>query len=124
MAARKAVLTVVAFAFLAALTIVVAGCGGKGEPTFTISGTVKDASGDPLQGAKVSDSNYGPEPYKSATTGADGKYSFKTWAEEHDVTAEATGYTTVRKNLKTALQGGKTEATIDFELEPSPTAEE
>lgn len=91
----------------------------KKQPDFTIKGVVKDAkSGKPIEGAKVSDGEYGPEPRKSATTDSEGNYSYATWYEEHFIFAEAPGYKTQRIILTTELRRKVNEAEFNFELVP------
>jgi hypothetical protein len=87
-------------------------------PGLVVSGVVKDAAtGKPIEGAKVSDDKYGSEPYKSATTDTEGKYSYKTWPEEHNIIAQAPGYKPQQKMLKTDMLQKDKETVIVFELE-------
>jgi hypothetical protein len=76
----------------ASVLTVLAGCT-KQSPDLTVKGTVTDAaSGKSIQGAVISDGQYGPPPAVPVITDATGKYSYTTWSEEHDITAKATGY--------------------------------
>jgi len=87
------------------------------NPGFVLTGTVKDkATGEPIAGAIVSDDNYGPKPYKQATTDSTGKYSYATWGEEHNVIAQAPNYRPERKTLITDLFQLKKQGALDFEL--------
>jgi len=89
------------------------------EPNFVIKGVVKDAkTGKPIAGAKVSDGEYGPEPRKATNADSEGKYSYKTWYEEHFVVVEAPGYQTQKHLLTTKIVGKEEEAIINFELMP------
>ena len=90
------------------------GCG-ESPPDFTVSGTVLDASsGLPIAGARVSDGSYGPEPRQGAVTDSTGKYAYLTWAEEHNVTAAASGYKIQTENLNP--WPAEREMTLDFRL--------
>ena len=87
---------------------------GKKTPDLTLSGTVLDASsGKPIQGASVSDESYGPEPRQGATTDSAGRYSYRTWAEEHTIVVKAPGYKT---QAETLAGPGQAEKTLDFKL--------
>lgn len=90
------------------------------EPKFVVTGTVTDATtGQPIVGAKVSDDGYGPKPYKGATTDSEGKYSYRTWPEEHHIRAEAPGYKPQRKGITGLFHvENEDEKVIDFALEP------
>ncbi|MEN6308095.1 MAG: M56 family metallopeptidase [Anaerohalosphaeraceae bacterium] len=62
-------------------------------PDYMLSGTVMDAqSGQPIAGAIVLDDGYGPQPYQKGITDAAGKFEYKSWNEEHTITAKAEGY--------------------------------
>ncbi len=88
------------------------------EPSLVITGIVKDAvTGHPIEGAKVSDDGYGPQPYKGAVTDAAGKYRYVTWAEEHSVVAKAPGYKPQRRTIDAGLLQTEKEIVIDFSLE-------
>ena len=88
------------------------------EPSLIITGTVKDAAtGQPIEGAKVSDDQYGPEPYKGAATDAAGKYRYVTWPEEHNIIAEAPGYKAQRRGIQPGLFQKEKEMVVDFALE-------
>jgi hypothetical protein len=93
---------------------------GDEGPEFVVAGTVTDsATGQPIEGARVSDDGYGPEPYKGAVTDSQGKYSYRTWSEEHSVKAEAPGYKPQRKSITGLLHvEDAAERAIDFALEP------
>jgi len=93
---------------------------GDKEPEFVVMGTVTDAvTGEPIVGAKVSDDGYGPEPYKRAITDSEGKYSYRTWPEEHRIKAEAPGYKPQRKDITGLLHvENEDERVMDFALEP------
>lgn len=65
----------------------------KRTPAFEVSGTVVDAqTGKPIAGATVFDDGYGPEPRQETTTDPNGVFRYKTWNEEHNITAQAIGY--------------------------------
>lgn len=88
-------------------------------PPLLVEGTVTDAiSGEAVQGARVVDDGYGPQPYKGAVTDAEGRYRYRTWPEEHGVKASAPGYKPQRKRI-TGLLHTETEdkAVIDFSLQ-------
>jgi outer membrane lipoprotein-sorting protein len=93
---------------------------GDEEPEFVVTGTVTDAvTGEPIAGARVSDDGYGPEPYKGAITDSEGKYSYRTWPEEHGIKAEAPGYKPQRKGITGLLHvENEDERVMDFALEP------
>ncbi|MBN2512178.1 MAG: hypothetical protein JXB18_04510, partial [Sedimentisphaerales bacterium] len=62
-------------------------------PDYVLSGTVADAqSGQPIAGAIVLDDGYGPQPYQKGITDDAGKFEYKSWNEEHNITARADGY--------------------------------
>lgn len=92
------------------------------EPEFVLTGTVTDkATGRPIEGAKVSDDGYGPQPYKSAITDAEGRYSYFTWPEEHTIIAQASGYKPQRKSIKSGLfhkENVEKTQIINFALDP------
>jgi hypothetical protein len=89
------------------------------EPEFVVTGTVTDAeTGEPIVGARISDDGYGPKPYKGATTDSEGKYSYRTWPEEHRIKAEAPGYKPQRKGITGLFHvESEDEKVIDFALE-------
>jgi len=94
------------------------GSGNGSEPSLSLTGVVRDAKSEkPIAGAKVSDDKYGPEPYKGAVTDAGGKYSYKTWSEEHGIIAQAPGYKIQKKTLTTDLMHKDKETVLDFALE-------
>jgi hypothetical protein len=90
---------------------------GPKEPNLAITGYVKDAkTGKPIEGATVSDDQYGSEPYKSGKTDPEGKYSYKTWAEEHNIIAMAPGYKPQQKMLSSDLFQKDKDTVVNFEL--------
>ena len=109
--------------FKTGLCVVAAGClvvqGVGAEPRLVVSGVVTDIeTGKPIEGARVADDDYGPEPRKGASTGSEGKYSYTTWGEEHNVVARAVGYKPKQKLLTTnPLQTNKGNV-LNFELSP------
>ncbi len=109
--------------FKTGLCVVAAGCllvqGVVAEPRLVVSGVVTDLeTGKPIEGARVADDNYGPEPRKGAITDSEGKYSYTTWDEEHNVVARAVGYKPKQKLLTTnPLRTNKGDA-LNFELSP------
>ena len=107
---KGASLVVVASAALAMLT----GC----TPHFVkLGGTVTDAaSGKPIPKATVSDGRYGLQPPRSAITDSEGKYSYTTWAEEHNIVVAAPGYKPQVENLNPG--GQEKEISLDFKLTP------
>ena len=89
------------------------------QPNLIVTGTVTDAeTGQPIEGAKVSDNQYGPVPYKGAVTDSDGKYHYITWAEEHNIIAEAPGYKSLQKTLITSFFETEKDKVLNFKLEP------
>jgi len=90
------------------------------EPEFVVNGTVTDAvTGQPIEGAKVTDDGYGSEPYQGAVTDSEGKYSYLTWPEKHRIKAEAPGYKPQRKGITGLFHvENEDEKVIDFALEP------
>jgi len=88
------------------------------QPNFEINGVVKDAeTGKPIQGAKIMDDGYGPEPRQSVVTDAQGKYTFKTWNEEHNIIVQAQGYKSKVKTLTPELLQTENGPVIDIELD-------
>ena len=71
------------------------------------------ATGKPIQGARVADDGYGPQPRKGDTTDTAGRFHFTTWGEEHNVTATAAGYKPV---LKLVRDTSERELTLNFAL--------
>ena len=105
--------TPILLALMATAAAMILGCGKK-APDLTLSGTVVDASsGTPIQGASISDESYGPEPRQSAITDSSGRYSYRTWAEEHTIVVKAPGYKT---QAETLAGPGQAEKTLDFKL--------
>ena len=89
------------------------------KPDFVIRGVIKDAkTGEPIEGAKVSDHEYGPEPRKGATANPDGRYEYVTCREEHNIVAKASGYRPQYKTLITKPFSKKKEEVMNFELVP------
>jgi len=89
-------------------------------PSLVITGTVKDSNavtGRPIEGAKVSDDGYGPQPYKGAVTDAAGKYRYVTWPEEHNIVANAPGYKSQRRTIDAGLLQTEKAMVVDFALE-------
>ena len=71
-------------------------------PPFEVSGTVTDAqTGQPIERAIVFDDGYGPTPRQETTTDPNGTFCYKTWNEEHNITAKADGYEVQTLVLKT-----------------------
>lgn len=88
------------------------------EPSLVITGIVKDATtGKPIEGAKVADDGYGPQPYKGGVTDAAGTYRYVTWPEEHNIVANAPGYKAQRRTIDAGLLQTEKEIVIDFSLE-------
>jgi len=88
------------------------------KPGLTIKGTVTDAeTGQPIAGARVGDNGYA-EDNQWTTTDSEGNYSYKTWYEEHNITAEAKGYKTGKQIIITRLLRTEEGKIIDFTLEP------
>ena len=89
------------------------------DPQLVVTGVVTDAAtGQPIEGAKVSDDQYGPKPYRGAVAGPSGTYVYVTWAEEHCVIARAPGYRAQRQTLITDFFQTEREKVINFELQP------
>ena len=85
------------------------GDGGNGELplTATIGGTVTDSSGNPVSGATVTLDD------KTATTGADGKYSFTVDLGTYTVTVSKTGF---NSNTSTVEAVTEKDYTVDLEM--------
>ena len=93
-----------------------------GNAEFVIRGTVVDAStGKPIAGARVGDNKYNYGKF-FALTDSDGNYSYKTYYEEHNITAEANGYNSDDAILLTKLFGPEKERVMDFALEKQKKA--
>ena len=93
------------------------GMARKPGPEFVIKGNVNDAAtGKPIAGAKVTDSERYAGGKYGAVTDSNGNYSYKTWYEEHDVKCEASGYETEAKVLLTKISGSEQEKILDFAL--------
>jgi hypothetical protein len=89
------------------------------DPQLVVTGVVTDAAtGQPIEGARVSDDQYGSKPYRGAVTGPSGTYVYRTSAEEHNVIARAPGYRAQRQTLITDFFQTDREKVIDFELQP------
>ncbi|MBM4103941.1 MAG: hypothetical protein FJ263_07805 [Planctomycetes bacterium] len=71
-------------------------------PDYMLSGIVTDANDRPIAGAIVFDDGYGPQPYQKGITDETGKFEYKSWNEEHNVTAKADGYQQQTIVFKTA----------------------
>jgi len=97
--------------------------GYPAQPTAEVTGTVTDAlTGKPIAGARVDDNSYGARPSRvpqQAWTDASGKFTLKTWPEEHNIAASAPGYETKLATLITPLFGRLREARMDFQLQPA-----
>src|SRR5260370_9381175 len=85
--------------------------------TGTILGTIADASGAPINGAKVTVTNEGTSAALSSTTGADGAYKFTPLRiGSYKVTASFQGFqTTTQTNI--AVNVGA-DVVINFALKP------
>ncbi len=89
------------------------------QPNLVLTGIVTDAeTGQPIEGAKVSDYQYGTIPYKGAVTDSAGRYRYITWATEHNIIAEAPGYKSVQKTLITGFFETEKEKVLNFKLKP------
>ena len=94
-------------------------CSDTRAPQFVVAGVVTDAAtGQPIEGAKVSDDGYGSKPYRGAVTGPSGTYLYFTSAEEHLVIARAPGYRPQRQTPVTDFFQTEREKVINFELQP------
>jgi hypothetical protein len=95
--------------------LLLAGCAVS-SPNCSVTGSVVDAAtGEPIAGAVVSDGSYGLQA--QGETGADGRYEYTTWYEEHTVVASADGYAEQKKTLITKLFGRESEVAVDFKLQ-------
>src|SRR5260370_8836373 len=85
--------------------------------TGTILGTIADASGAPINGAKVTVTNEGTSAALSSTTGADGAYKFTPLKiGSYKVTASYQGFqTTTQTNIEVNVG---TDVVINFNLKP------
>lgn len=93
------------------------GTDKKTEPEFVIKGSVTNAAtGKPIAGAKVGDSERYAGGKYGTVTDLNGNYSYKTWYEEHDVKCEVSGYKTETKVLLTKILGSEPETVLDFAL--------
>ena len=106
--------------YLGSIGIFLLGCALKiPESNFIVKGVVRDAfTGRHIEGARVTDEQYGKEHYQGTITDTEGKYRYLTWYEEHSIVAEACGYKTQRQLLKTKFLGKERERILDFELIP------
>jgi len=78
-------------------------------PTYTVSGTVKDAEGSVLEGVTVTIEETG----QSATTGSDGAYAiYDVKKGTYNITASKEGYSSQTKTVTV-----NTDITVDFALE-------
>ncbi len=94
------------------------------SPEFILKGTVTDAqTGQPIAGAKVGDNQKYNGGKFCTITDPNGHYEYKTWYEEHDTTAEATGYQSQQKGFTTKLLGSEKEKVINYELVPKKSTE-
>ena len=95
------------------------GTASSKSPSFIIRGTVTDAqTGEPVANVKVGDDQKYNNGKQAAVTDSKGKYEYKTWYEEHNIKAEAKGYETGHKGLRTKFIGSEKETVIDFKLTP------
>ena len=61
----------------------------------TLSGTVTDENGNPVQGAEIAMNNIRGQSYETtAITDDNGKYTLECFADSYKITAKATGYST------------------------------
>ncbi len=91
-------------------------------PDYVLSGTVMDAqSGQPIAGAIVLDDGYGPQPYQKGITDDAGKFEYKSWNEEHNITARADGYHSQTKVFTTAPFDNS--RALDFKLSKAAPGE-
>ena len=90
--------------------------------TGTILGTIADASGAPISGAKVTLTNEGTSAALSFTTGADGAYKFTPLRiGSYKVTASFQGFQTTTQTNITVNVGA--DVVINFSLKPGQVTE-
>ena len=85
------------------------------DPQLVVTGVVTDAAtGQPIEGAKVSDDGYGPKPYRGTVTGPSGTYVYVTWNEEHGVIAGVADSTFANCIVETRSAGRAAMTAINF----------
>ena len=91
---------------------------GQGkEPDFVIHGRVTDAAtGHPIAGVHVGDAGSYNNGLFFDTTDVEGYYSYKSWYEEHNITAKADGYKTAGSLLTTNIFDPPSENEVNFVL--------
>jgi hypothetical protein len=88
----------------------------------TILGTVSDASGAPINGAKVTLTNEGTSATLSTTTGPDGSYKFTpVKIGSYKITASFQGFQTITQTNVTVNVGA--DVVINFSLKPGQVSE-
>ncbi|MHC4351156.1 MAG: carboxypeptidase-like regulatory domain-containing protein [Planctomycetota bacterium] len=119
---KKKSVCVVAISLAILIILVVMLIIGQAEsknPPLLISALVMDkTTGTPIQGARVSDHMYGPEPFKGAVTNDSGECEYFTWTERHSVIAKATGYKPQVLIISTGSNQSKTRVSLRFDLSP------
>lgn len=106
-----------AFVILCIIAGIIIYTGHNAPPNLVVSGIVKDAkTGEPIQGAKVSDGQYASGKFFDMTDST-GRYLYLTYPEEHSIVVEVRGYKTQSQLLTTKLFNEKKEKIFDFMLE-------
>lgn len=118
-AARPTMLALISILLLAAVIAptTVALTSRSAGPTHEVIGSVTNAiTGKPIEGAIVFDDGYGPEPRQETTTMSGGAFSYKSWNEEHNITAQAEGYVPQTLVMKTFPFDNSKK--LNFKLQP------
>jgi hypothetical protein len=104
--------------------------GSRSEtgPNVTVVGTVTDAAtGRPIRGARVADNLYAVRPDRGpqeAWTDANGRFTLRTWFEEHTLVVSAPGYEQRLVTLKVSALKRTREIHLTISLAPVRSAAE
>ncbi|MBC8377936.1 MAG: hypothetical protein H8E62_02050 [Planctomycetes bacterium] len=98
------------------------GVFNPGPPGLVIKGVVTDVeTGEPIAGAKVGDNKEYNKGKFCTVTDTNGNYEYKTWHEEHDIAAEASGYQKEVKDYSGTILQNEKERIFNFSLVPEKT---